>query len=225
VTFVLPERHPKLLHLSPYLRGDSLAAITLAGKLGRLGRVWGIDQNGVCDQDGTVWVLHWPTYRKQYPWIWTGHYVGTGPRRREVRRRVPDSWPEHVWDLSSDEVELLRSAPIGGRRPHRARVHMAHAADRNVRWILEVKHSPGFRDRAVWEQLAADRRSVRATRVGVMTLQTQWSTDEIAFEVLEHAVEVGFPVALLPRRRRPADWSTRWVMLGVRKWGSWRAKR
>lgn len=227
MTFVLPEQHPKLVHLSPYLRGDSLAALAIAGRLRRRGLIWGIDQNGVCDDEGQTWVTHWPEYRKQYKAVWTGQYVGRGRLRREVKIPVPASWPKHLWDLKSAQVERLRERRTpGGRRPLRARTHMHRAAELGVPWILEVKHSPGYRTRLAWERLAADRKAARATRVGVMTLQTQWPNDEAAYAVLELAVEVGgFPVALLPRAPRPADWGTRWVMLGVRKWGRWRARR
>lgn len=227
MTFVLPEQHPRLLHLSPYLRGDSLAAIAVAGRLRRRGLVWGIDQNGVCDLDDVTWILHWPDYRKQWRAVWTGQYTGRGPLRREVRIPIPESWPRHVWHLRSAQVERLRSRRRpGGRRPHRARVHMHRAAELGVPWILEVKHSPGYRRREAWAKLAADRRATHATRVGVMTLQTQWADDDVALEVLELAIDVGgFPAALLPRAPRPRDWSTRWVMLGIRKWGSWRAVR
>lgn len=224
MTFILPEQHPRLLHLTPYLRGDALGAIGVAAKLRRRGLVWGIDQNGICDRDDVTWVLHWPSYRKQYPFVATGEYRGRGPLRREVRIPVPSSWPEKLWDLRSDQVARLRSRQIGGRRPHRARVHMHRAAERGVPWILEVKHSPGYRRRPAWDQLAEDRRAVDAHKVGVMTLQTQWPSNEACLEVLEHAVEVGFPAALLPRAPRPPGWS-RWVMLGIRKWGRWRAVR
>jgi len=224
LTFVLPEHHPRLLHLTPYLRGDSLAAIALAGRLRRRGLVWGIDQNAVADVDDVSWITHWPEYRKQYPYVATGEFRGRGALRREVRIPVPSSWPRKLWDLHSHQVERLRSAQVGGRRPRRARVHMLRALERDVPLMIEVKHSPAYRHRAAWVKLAQDRAAVGARRVGIMTLQTQWPDDEACLEVLEHAVEAEFPVALLPRAPRPAGWS-RWVMLGVRKWGRWRAVR
>lgn len=222
MTFVLPEHHPKLLHLLPYLVGDSLAAIDVAARLRARGLVWGIDQNGVCDGELCTWVLHWPEYRKQYPWIWTGRMVGKGILRREERVPVPDHWPAKIWHLDTDQVMVLRSAKYGGKRPHKARAHFHKAALRRVPLMLEVKHAPGFRNRETWIRLAADRDAAGIHRVGIMTLQTQWPSDDVAYEVLELAVEHAFPVALLPRAPRPADWSTKWVLLGVRQWGPWR---
>jgi hypothetical protein len=221
LTFVLPDHHPRLLHLSPYLRGDALGAIGLAARLRDRGLVWGIDQNGVCDAEGCTWVQHWPEYRQQYPFVWTGRYVGRGPTRREERIRVPDHWPAKLWDLKSEQVARLRSRRLGGRRPHPARAHFHRAAEYGVPLMLEVKHSPGFRHAATWAKLEKDRRDTGAHRVGIMTLQTQWVTDEVAYEVAELAVEHKFPVALLPRRGRPKDWQ-KWILLGVRRWGPWR---
>jgi DNA-binding transcriptional LysR family regulator len=184
--------------------------------------VWGIDQNGVADADEETWILHWPAFRKQYPYVWTGRYIGTGPTRREERILVPEHWPAHVWDLRSEQVDRLRSRRIGGRRPHRARTHMHLARELDVPWILEVKHSPAYRHPGAWAKLRAARIASGIRKVGVMTLQTQWVSDQVAYAVLEKAVEAGFGVALLPRRGKPRDWNPRWVLLGVRQWGPWR---
>jgi hypothetical protein len=66
-------RHPRLLHLDPYLRGDSLAAVRLAGWLRRHGRVWGIDPNGNRTADRTVWIPTGPATGCSTP--------GSGPAR------------------------------------------------------------------------------------------------------------------------------------------------
>jgi hypothetical protein len=204
-------RHPRLLHLDPYLRGDSLAAVRLAGWLRRHGRVWGIDQNGNRTADRTVWILHWARYRMQYPWIWTGE---RGIGGREIRRRVPPSWPVKFYDLHDHQAAMLRSARIGGRRPHRARRHMAEAAKAGVPWCLEGKNKMHAAD---WDRLTRD--AAETGVVCVFMVLSSWPDWQADIRV---AAEHGWAVAVLPRTHRPAGWAAFQAETGCQVWGHWR---
>lgn len=214
---VMPNRHPRLLHLAPYLRGDSLGAITRAWRLRR----WGIDQNGNNSAQGTTWVLHWGRFRKQWRWYWTGTYRGRGWRRREVRARVPKAWPGAINDLNDSQIEVLRSARVGGRRPYKAVTHMHHAAELQRRrpsqdftWVLEMKG--GFNKPSILERLAHDANR-SGVQMAVMTLTSipGWRTRA------KLAKAQGFQVAVLPRGRKPGDWQD-FADLGIKVWGRWR---
>jgi hypothetical protein len=210
VSWPIPH-HPRLLHLSPYLRGDSLGAIRLAARLRKYGRTWGIDQNGNRTRPGTVWVLHWARYRWQYPFHWTGRTTRTG---REIRARVPRDWPVKFHDLTDHQAAMLRSSLIGGRRPHRARRHMVAAADAGVPWCLEGKNKMHGAD---WDQLTADAHASGAVVV-YMTLSS-WPDWQHA---IREAADRGWAVAVLPRTRRPADWVEFQQETGCQVWGRWR---
>lgn len=211
-SFPIPARHPRIAHFMPYIFGDSLAALRKAKRLG----FRYVDQNGLCDAQGIVWIFHWPKYRKQYRWISTGRHTKRG---REIRVRVPKSWPAKVQDLQTSQVERLRSARFRGRKPWKARTHFAEAARLGLVLCLEVKGSPGFQNLATWRSLAIARDAFDA-KVVVMTLQNQGG-NAAARRRLELAAQHGFPVALLPRGKRPADW-LEWQQLGVKQWGRWR---
>lgn len=194
--------HPHLAHFLPYLTGDSLRAINRAARLRRAGAVWGIDQNGNRTAQRTVWILHWGQYRWQYPLIVTP----------SGRRRVPATWPKQFHDLTDDQAAQLRT--LTGRRPHRARVHMHHAAEQGIPWCLEGK---GRMAGADWDALTADAVASGATVV-YMTLSS-WPDWEEA--VTEAAIR-GWAVAVLPRTKRPADWAAFQAATGCQVWGSWR---
>jgi hypothetical protein len=202
--------HPQLAHFLPYLTGDSLAAIRRAGRLRRLGRVWGIDQNGNRTADRTAWILHWGRWRLQYPFVATGRVTATG---REIRALAPRSWPRHFSELTDEQAARLRQLPAGGRRPHRARVHMEVAAQQNVPWCLEGK---GRFHGVDWDRLTAD--AVETGVVAVFMVLTSWP--DWRADVREAAAR-GWAVAVLPRTPRPADWAE-FHALGVQVWGSWR---
>lgn len=215
-SFPVPARHPRTAHFMPYLFGDSLAALKRAKRL----RFKYVDQNGLCDAEGQTWISHWPKYRKQYRWYFTGRTTGSGNRRREIRARVPAHWPEKFHNLTTAQAASLRSARIGGRRPLRARTHMHEAHRLGLVLCLEVKNSPGFLKASTWHRLAGDR-DATGCRVIVMTLQNQGGNAH-AFVRLTGAHAAGFPVALLPRGKRPSNWHAAWVPMGVRQWGRWR---
>lgn len=212
----IPARHPRIAHFMPYLVGDSLRGLKRAKRL----RFRYVDQNAHSDAQGLTWVLHWRKYRKQYRWIWTGRFVGKGRTRREQRRRVPKSWPQDFAQLTSAQVRLLRSRKIGGVRPYRARTHFALAHELGLKLCLEVKRSPHYLREPAWDNLAADRAATGAAVI-IMTLQSQGGDDE-ALTRLTWARRKAFPVALLPRGERPADWFTAWQPLGIQVWGRWR---
>lgn len=193
--------HPKLAHFLPYLTGDSLRAIRRAARLRRLGRVWGIDQNGNRTADRTVWILHWSRYRWQYPLIATP----------SGRRRVPKSWPAHFHQLTDEQAAQLRT--VTGRRPHRARRHMVEAAEAGVPWCLEGKNQMHGAD---WDRLTAD--AIASGAVVVFMVLTSWPDWR---QDVREAVAHGWAVAVLPRTPKPADWHE-FEVLGVQVWGSWR---
>lgn len=202
--------HPHLAHFMPYLTGDSLGAIRRAARLRRLGLVWGIDQNGNRTADRTAWILHWGRYRWQYPLYWTGRTTSSG---REIRARVPASWPRQFSQLTDAQAVLLRSLPVGGRRPHRAKVHMAAAAHHGVPWCLEGK---GHFHGVDWDRLTAEAVETGVTCVFmVLTSWPDWRTD------VREATARGWAVAVLPRTPKPADWPE-FAALGVQVWGRWR---
>lgn len=205
--------HPHLAHFLPYLTGDSLAAIKRAGRLRRLGLVWGIDQNGNATHDLVVFILHWRRYRLQYRYVWTGEHH---PGGREKRVLVPRSWPKFFDQLTAAQADRLRSAPSGGRRPYRARTHMAAAAAQGIPWCLEGKGSPGLATAGCWDHLTADAIATGVT--GVFMVMTSWPNwrDEV-----RQAVAHGWAVAVLPRTPKPADWPE-FAAAGVQVWGRWR---
>lgn len=220
---VLPEHHPRLLHLMPYRRGDSLTAIKHAA---RSRRVWGIDQNLLCTADDIPVVMHWPKlWKGGWRWEWTGELVGKGKLRREKRRRVPkgrrgDTVSSQPWSV----VSRRRTRRWGGQRPYQARTHMAVAAAEDVPLMLEAKGSPGLHGAKVWRQLRADQLATGA-RVGVMTLPTLRGGWTGALHRLDLAHTVGgFPVAVLPRGPKPAWWDDAAARIGVRWWGTGRRR-
>lgn len=205
---MIPTRRPRIAHFLPYLFGDSPRAIRVAK---RLGWPW-IDQNGHADRAGVAWVLHWRRYRLEFPWYWTGRYVG----RREVRRPVPRTWPRYFDNLTTRQASRLRSQPLGGRRPRKAVAHMGLAAEADIGWAYEAKNSPPFTQVATWERVASDRDRTGA-RVVIMVL-TSWAYWR---KIVRAALAAGLPVAVLPRTPKPADWSE-FEAQGVRVWGRWR---
>lgn len=194
--------HPHLAHFLPYLTGDSLRAITRAGRLRRLGRVWGIDQNGNRSAQRTVWILHWGRYRWQFPFIATPKGL----------RRVPRSWPKQFHDLTDDQAAQLRT--VTGRRPYRARTHMHRAAEVGIPWCLEGK---GRMAGADWDRLTAEAVASGATVV-YMTLSSWPDWQQAVREAAAH----GWAVAVLPRTPRPANWAEFHAETGCQVWGSWR---
>lgn len=200
-------RHPRIAHLMPYLRGDSLAAITFAARV--LRRRF-IDQNGQEDADGVVWILHWARLVKGgYRWHWTGQHDAHG---REVRVRIPRG--RMVDDCTTRYMAGVRSRKYGGRRPRTAEEHMARCARYGRILCLEGKGT--LRTRKAYEYLAAA--AVRTGCVVVfMTLQSipGWR------HRIRSALAVKFPVALLPRGAKPDDWQT-FADAGVQVWGRWR---
>lgn len=224
----LPERHPRLAHRMPYIVGDALSSLRWAFAVLKW---WGIDQNGLADLDGCVWVMHWPKWRKGgYVRRVVGHkFRGRGKRRRavEVLGPVPSSWGP-IDQLRTSQVAELRTRT--GKRPTRAAEHFRElhrletthprAARRRrlgrlFALVLEVKGSPGFRTEAVWARLEHEHQLAGSPRVGVMTLQNLGG-DAAALERLELAYAHGFPVALLPRGREFP------LPPYVRVWGRWR---
>lgn len=196
------DHHPRLAHFLPYLTGDSLAAIRRAAWLRRRGRVWGIDQNGNRTRTGTVWILHWSRYRWQYPL----HATPSG------LRRVPKTWPTHFGQLTDAQAAQLRT--VTGRRPHRARRHMAVAAEAGVPWCLEGKNRMHSAD---WDALTADAVATRATVV-YMTLSS-WPDWQ---DAIREASQRGWAVAVLPRTHRPGNWAEFQAETGCQVWGHWR---
>lgn len=213
-----PHRHPHTVHRMPYLLGDSLTTLRWAKRMRRIY----VDQNALLDRQGAVWIMHWPMFRKSWRWMWTGRYRGKGRLRREVRVRVPASWPAKVQLLSTKQVGQLRSRKVGGRRPHRARTHFQLSADLGRVLCMEVKrnHRAWEVSAELWDGLARDRDATGA-RVGVMTLGNQPGGNDAAFRVLTMARARNFPVALLPRSPKPsaADWRARWAPAGIEWWG------
>lgn len=209
----MPRSHPRVAHFMPYLRGDSMRAIWLAVRHGYRF----IDQNVQKDAEGQRWVLHWGRFRKQWKWQWTGEYVGTGRLRREKRVRVRYH-QQFLRQLSTVQVSRLRSRRIGGSRPRLLRDHMAECARRRIVLCAEFKYTP---TREEWAEIAADAIATGVTMV-VMRLSNVSGGIVGAFHCLSWAAEVGFCGALLPRGRKPADWETEWVPLGIQKWGRWR---
>jgi hypothetical protein len=212
-----PQHHPRVAHFMPYLRGDSLAAIWLAIKLG----FKYIDQNGQCDADGTVWITHWGRFRKQYMWMWTGQYKGRGKLRREVRVKVTFKG-QKIEQLHTHEVDKLRSARFGGQRPRTARRHMEVCAAANITLCFEAKDSVGFLTPAVWARLRQDAIATGAVVI-VMTLTSLYRPGHPEDPYTRAALAVttgGFPAAMLPRTHRPADLQ-RLHNLGIEVWGRW----
>lgn len=202
----MPTQHPHIAHFMPYLIGDSLRAILMAFKLG----FRYIDQNGQADAHGIVWIMHWArVILNGYRWYWTGHHHADGT---EVRRRVPWSWK--IDHLSTTEVSHLRSRKRGGRRPHTARVHMAHCKAKGRILCLEGK---GTLHRPVSFTYVASSAISTGCVVIFMTLQSipGWRTR------LRNAHAVGLPLAILPRGRKPDDWHE-FEAMGVQVWGRWR---
>lgn len=202
-------RHPRIAHLMPYLRGDSLRAIWFAV---HVLRARFIDQNAQVDAYGVWWIMHWATVRKNgYRWYWTGHLDTKG---REVRKRVPKHWQVH--HLSTRRVRRLRTRKHGGRAPHQVGDHMRRWADLNVTGCLEGKGTTTHAPQSSYDQLAF-LAELYGCRMVYMTLQSipGWR------KRLTKAAAAGLPCALLPRGRKPADWST-FEALGVQVWGRWR---
>jgi hypothetical protein len=209
----MPRSHPRVAHFMPYLRGDSMRAIWLAVRHGYRF----IDQNVQKDAEGERWVIHWGRFRKQWTWQWTGEYVGTGRLRREKRVRVRYHH-NFLRQLSTEQVSRLRSRRIGGTRPRKLRDHMAECARRRIILCSEFKYTP---NREEWAEIARDAAQTGVTMI-VMRLSNVSGGIVGAFHCLSWAVEVGFAAALLPRGRKPVDWETKWVPLGIQKWGYWR---
>jgi hypothetical protein len=208
--------HPRLAHFLPYLTGDSLGAINRAAVLRRLGRVWGIDQNGNCTLDQVVFILHWRRYRLQFPYVWTGTYTGTGRTRREKRVLVPQSWPRYFEQLTAEQASRLRQSPLGGRRPYRAISHMRLAAEKGIPWCLEGKGSPGLALPGTWDRLTGEALQTGVTCVFmVLTSWPNWQAE------VRQALDHGWAVAVLPRTSKPANWPELHAA-GVQVWGTWR---
>lgn len=212
----MPRRHPRIAHFMPYLIGDALTAPARAARLGfRF-----IDMNGNADAEGCTWIVHWDRYRLQYAWVWTGELDAKG---REVRKRVPADWPKYLHLLTSDQVELLRSARRGGKRPRRALAAMNACREAGVILCLEVKNSPAYLREHAWVLLGLWA-AVSGATVVPMTLQNlhRKGHPEDPWTRLELAHRVGkFPnVAILPRGKAPATPAS--VPGYVAVWGNWR---
>lgn len=224
VRFAIPAHHPRIAHFlgrGPfrYLVGDSLTAIKRAKRL----RFKWIDQNAQCTRDGLVYVLHWPkVWKNGYRWYFTGRRDRRGREIRVPLSSIPafKSRNVKIEDLLGLEVGRLREKRRGGRRPYQARTHMALCEAVGINLALEVKNSDGFLELRTWQRLAEDAGMTRA-RVAIMTLQNQGGNAR-ALRRLTLAHTVGFPVALLPRGKRPANWSSDWQPLGIKVWGRWR---
>lgn len=210
------------MHLMPYLVGDSLRALRLLV----LRAFWGIDQNGQCDIDDVVWVMHWHTPKLNgYLWYWTGEYDS---KHREIRHRLSaSSLNTRIDHRSTQFISRLRTKKRGGRRPYTAATHMRVLAALNAKrrakgkaekvWCLEVKGSKRFKHDAPWLYL---RGAAIATGIlaAIMTLQQTQADSERALIVLTKARDVGgFQVAVLPRARKPKGWPA-----DIAVWGKWR---
>lgn len=209
----MPRRHPRIAHFMPYLIGDALTAPARAARLGFAF----IDMNGNADADDCTWIVHWDRFRIQFGWYWTGELDAKG---REVRARVPASWPKYLHLLHSDQVELLRSAKRGGKRPRRAMAAMRACAEAGVIMCLEVKNSPAYLRARAWT-LLGQCAAISGATVIPMTLQnlSRKGHPEDPWVRLKLAHHAGhFPdVAILPRGKAPAS-----VPDYVAVWGSWR---
>lgn len=205
-------RHPKIAHFmrtaTPYLFTDSFAALRLAKRL----RLRGADRNLACTADGWAVVVHWPRMVKNgYRWRWTGEHDARG---REIRERASRRFLVHEHTL--EQTLTFRTRRRGGRRPHTAEQDMAVAAELGREWYGEAKGSPGFNHPLVWERLRASwiRTGVRAA-IMTLTKLPGWR------DRVEQALAHDFPVAVLPRTPRPADWA-KYADAGVQVWGRWR---
>lgn len=210
---VMPRRHPRIAHFMPYLKGDSLRAIVLAVRL----KYHFIDQNVQQDGQGFLWVLHWGRWRKQWRWMWTGRYVTRRGKRIEERVRCHYR-RDKINQLSTEQVSRLRSKVRGGTRPLPLRTHMEWCAARHIILCAEFKFTASGEQAA---QVAKDAIETGCVVI-VMRLSNVAGGIHGAFLTLARFAEVGICVALLPRGRKPVDWETRWVPLGIQKWGRWR---
>lgn len=203
-------RHPKIAHLMPYVRGDSLGAVWIAARV--LRRKF-IDQNAQEDADHLVWVVHWAKLRKiGVRWLFTGKYDAKG---REIRRRLTvHELNTSINDHPTEFVARLRFRERGGRRLRTAYDHMARCARYGITLCLEgkgtLKHPEAF-------EYIAESAIKTGVRIVFMRLQSiaGWR------EAFQHALAVDLKCALLPRMARPADWVT-WRNRGVQRWGYWR---
>lgn len=191
-----PIRRPRIGHLMPYIRGDSLAAIRFVRVVLNL---WWIDQNSLCTFDGYALRVHWDIMQKNgYKWRWTGRYKRHNGRR--VEERVWVTQPFRVHEHTLAQALSFREKEYGGRRPHPVAVSWKRAARWNMRIMEEVKGSPGFRQAQVWQRMAADAEVIRP-KVVIATL-----TDLPGWKGrCEQALAVNFPVAVLCRNMTAAD--------------------
>lgn len=205
---VMPNHHPRIAHLMPYLFGDSPHALIVAHRLGYRF----IDRNGQRDRNNVVWIMHWADLRKGgYRWVFTGNHDAKG---REIRARVPKGTKVH--HCSTDYVGRLRTRKHGGRRPHTAAEDMAGCKARGLTMCLEGKGTVTTPGAFAYIANASAR---TGCPVIFMTLQSigGWRTR------LTLAHGVNLPLALLPRGPKPGDWP-RFRAMGVRRWGRWRRR-
>jgi hypothetical protein len=199
----------------PYLRGDSLHAVWVAVHI--LRRRF-IDQNGQVDAFGVWWIMHWSLLRRGgYRWLFTYKHDAKG---REIRVRVPKT--RKVQHCPTGYVERLRTRKRGGRRPHKAAEHFTHWADEDVTGCLEGKGTVTKAPQESYDELVADALA-SGCRMVFMTLQSipGWRTRLRKMHAAGVRNGVTVPLALLPRGRKPADWSE-FEDIGVQVWGRWK---
>lgn len=208
----VPEHHPRIAHFMPYLKGDSIKAIALAF----FAHFLFIDQNVQDDREGGLWVLHWGRWKKQWRWIWTGEYDARG---REIRVRCRYK-RDKIHQLSPEQVSRLRSKRRGGFRPRTLREHMLRCAFWGITLCAEFKFTVTV---AQAEQVATDAIET-GCKIVAMRLSNVAGGIRGAYLTLSRLANAGVAGALLPRGRKPADWETAWVPLGIKCWGRWRRR-
>ncbi len=217
----LPNRHPRIAHFLPYIFGDSLRALKRAKRLG----FKYIDLNLNLTKDLFPVVGHWARF-----WFDGYRYVmvkrgGSKPKAHPKARWVNGEWivkspykkSMSLHSLTWKQVQLLRTRK--GRKYYLARVYMIHAHALGITCCFELKGtwgwgSPVFQMMASWA-IDAD------ASVVLMMLQSM-GTNAKVFEILNGARTAGFAAALLPRRKKPHDWESKWVPAGIKQWGRWR---
>lgn len=210
---IIPARHPRTCHLSPYWWNNSYAGILRGFVL----RYKYFDQDNQCDKDGIFWGGHWAVPEQDgFTWVWTG-------KRNAVKKeiRVPDPNPGRVIrNRPTAEMEMLRRSKWGGGRYRKSWLHAQWISKRGGIMCFEAKGSPGFEDDANWARFRAQltKHCPKAT-VYIMTLQ-----DIPGWRKRCRAARRGgkFQTALLPRSAKPTDWSSLFGDEVTALWGSWR---
>lgn len=185
----IPTTHPKTMHLEPYHLNDSFPGMRQGIRKGY--RYY--DQDSNCDAEGTFWIKHWGTPRKDGFKYLTTAIPG---------RRVKDPHPNlPIYRRTSANMRRLRRQRVGGTRYRTAAEHANYLGAHGKIMCIEAKGSPGFKKVENWKRFKSELKP--GVTVYVMTLQNiaGWK------ERLKAAHAAGFEVALLPRGHRPPDWA------------------